>query len=89
VRTILSTLSDAKAHKELKQYTLYAVPSVAVGYFILSWLGALGVFFGLRAFLLTFHAGNKSRRYLWPYRIFTAFIVLVGAYELLFFWTHI
>jgi len=89
MKTILSTLSDAQAHKELKQYTMYALPGVIVGFFLLSWLGLLGMIFGPRAFLLTFHTGNKSRRYLWMYRIGTAFIVLLGVFEVIWFFGHI
>jgi hypothetical protein len=89
VKTILSTLTDAQAHKELKQYTMYAWPEVIVGYFILTWLGAFSVLFGTRAFLLTFHAGNKGRPRLWLYRIFTGFITLLGAAELIWFWLHV
>jgi hypothetical protein len=89
MKTILSTLSDAQARKELSQVTLYSWPGVVVGYFVLSWLGVLGVFFGGRAFLLTYHNGNKGRRYLWLYRIFTGVVALVGAFETLWFWTHI
>jgi hypothetical protein len=89
MKTILSTLSDAQARKELKQYTMYAWPGALVGYFILSWLGVLGVLFGARAFLLTYHTGNKGRRFLWVYRIFTGLVVLIGAFETVWFWTHV
>ena len=89
MKTILSTLTDAQARKELKQYTMYAWPGVVVGYFILSWLGVLGVLFGSRAFLLTYHKGNKGRKYLWLYRVVTGIAVLVGAFETLWFWTHV
>ena len=89
MKTILSTLPEAQARKELKPYTLYALPGILVGYFILSWLGVFGVLFGARAFLLTFHSGNKSRRGLLLYRVLNAVVVLVGAFELLWFWTHV
>jgi hypothetical protein len=89
VKTILSTLSDAQARKELGQYTMYSWPGVVIGYFILTWLGSLGVFFGARAFLLTFHVGNKGRPHLLLYRIFTGFVTLVGAFEIMWFWTHV
>lgn len=89
VKTILSTLSDAQAHKELGQYTMYAWPGVVIGYFILTWLGALGVFFGARAFVLTFHAGNKGRSRLLLYRIFTGLVTLFGAFEVMWFWVHV
>jgi hypothetical protein len=89
MKTILSTIPDEQARKELKQLTMYAWPGVLVGYFILSWLGVLGVLFGSRAFLLTFHAGNKSRKWLLLYRILNGVIVLAGAFETLWFWTHI
>ncbi len=89
MKTILSTLSDAQAIKELKQYTLYSWPGIIVGYFVLSWLGIFGVLFGARAFLLTYHDANKDRKNLLFYRIFNGLVVLVGMFETLWFWTHV
>ena len=89
MKTILTTLSEKQAQKELKRFTMYAWPGVVVGCFILSWLGVLGVLFGARAFLLTFHAGNKGNRRLVFYRLLNGLVTLAGAYETLWFWTHV
>lgn len=89
MKTILSTLSDGQARRELKEYTLYAWPGVLVGYFVLSWLGTLGILFGARAFVLTFHQANKQHKRLLLYRGLNLLVVVVGAFEVLWFWTHV
>jgi hypothetical protein len=89
MKTILTTFSDEQARKALKTSTLYAWPCVAIGYFVLSWIGVVGVFFGFQAFLLTFHKANEDNRRLLLYRVGNGIAILLGAFETIWFWTHI
>ena len=77
--TILGKLTDEKAQKEVKQFSLWGLIIALVTFFIFWPLAVAGLAFGGRAFLLTYHKGNKNRKDLTALRAMSGIAALLSA----------
>lgn len=83
MKTILHTLSDERARSEVGKLIWASVACALIGFLVFKFLGALAILLGSRAFVLTFHKGNKSlsaaKR--WTYRVVAICTSLLGWVE--------
>jgi len=78
LKTILSKLSNEQAQKEIKQFTYASIVSSLVSLVIFWWLAMVGIFFGIRGLMLTWHKGNADDKNLIIYRIISISGIIIG-----------
>lgn len=88
MRTILHTLKDDQAQKEMEKFAKLGLLFSMVGLFVFGWIGGVGIAFGGRALLLTFHKGNKRHPRLWWYRLLAGIAFVLGLFDVVWFFSH-
>src|SRR5688572_5047022 len=88
MKTVIEKLSDEKAKDEVGKLAYLCLGVSVVTFFALWPVAALSVILGPRAFLLTYHKGNKGRRDLLRLRIMIIFAVILALVSLAWGYTH-
>ncbi len=71
-------LSNEQAQKAVKKFAYASIISSAVSIVLFWWLSIVGMFFGIRALLLTQHPGNTNDKKLVMYKSISAFGIIIG-----------
>ncbi len=85
MQTILSKLSNQKAQEELKKFATLSLVLSAISLIILWWLAIVGLAFGARALLLTYHKGNKNRKDLIKLRVMSILVIVLALISIIWF----
>lgn len=83
MKTVLSKLSDRKAQEEVKKYSYVSLALSVVSLFVFWWLAIAGVALGARAFVLTYHRGNKANKDLTKFRVLSGGALVAGLASLI------
>lgn len=83
---MLDKLPDEKAKKELKSFTYASLIISVVTLFVFWWLAVASIALGLRAFLLTYHKGNKERKDLVKFKVMSIIAIVLSVVSLFAGW---
>ena len=75
------TLSAEKAKKELKRFTIAAIVLSALGLFAFWFLGIVGLAFGARALVLSYHTANKKEKDTTGLRVLAILAIAIGLFD--------
>lgn len=76
MQTILSKLSDEKATKEVRQFSIAGLVLSVISLFIFWWLAIAGIALSARGLLLTWHRANKLNAT--KYRVMSGIGLFIG-----------
>lgn len=85
MKTILSSLSDKQAVKELRLFSIASLVCSVTGLIVFWWLGIVGIGLGIRAMLLSKHKGNEANKDKQKYFTLAVVGLIVGLADVLLF----